>query len=515
MKRSTNADYGNSDKNNTNGDRQNMNWTTKPNKTRQSPNIRASTSTWLVARRNKDKEISLKRFFIIFLTRTILSLAFTGLLWAFLLTAASCSGIIIPANAVEHSLSAWISTLDRNRAVTPEEIPEGADYAFFDADGRLLRTSFDEKTLATAAGLAADGRQGITKRSGTLIYFCFHTDTQRIVVAYRLVARFATPMLGRLFPSAELFFFLLLFLMLAADLGLTAIRYARKLNGELQKLAAAAEEIRKQNLDFNPQNTRLREFNQIMDSLDRLKTDLDRSLREQWAMEQQKKRQLAALAHDIKTPLSIVTGNAELLLESSQTEEQREYTSFILEHARQIHRHVTEMLELFRSGQLSGGSNGICRLLELLSAAAQNVESLGKKKHLSCTLTTEQLPDILPVPKDALQRILDNLIDNAVEYSPKNGTVFLHASAAEHMLQLSIRDEGEGFSKEALSLAVSEFYRADPSRSSRTHFGLGLAIAKQIAAELNGSLRLANAPEGGALVTVCIPLASLQKQTSP
>ena len=83
------------------------------------------------------------------------------------------------------------------------------------------------------------------------------------------------------------------------------------------------------------------------------------------------------------------------------------------------------------------------------------------------------------------------------------------------MLQLSIRDEGEGFSKEALSLAVSEFYRADPSRSSRTHFGLGLAIAKQIAAELNGSLRLANAPEGGALVTVCIPLASLQKQTSP
>ena len=83
------------------------------------------------------------------------------------------------------------------------------------------------------------------------------------------------------------------------------------------------------------------------------------------------------------------------------------------------------------------------------------------------------------------------------------------------MLQICIKDQGDGFSGEALLLAADEFYRADPSRSSRTHFGLGLAIAKQIAAELNGSLRLANAPEGGALVTVCIPLASLQKQTSP
>lgn len=493
-----------------------MKWTTKPNKTRQSPNICAypralSTSTWLVARRNKEKEISLKRFFIIFLTRTILSLAFTGLLWAILLTATSRSGIIIPANAVEHSLSTWISTLDGHSAVTPEEVPEGADYAFFNTDGRLLQTSFDEKTLPTAVKLAAGGGQGITKRAGTLIYFCFNTDTQRIVVSYRLAARFASPMLGRLFPNAELFFFLLLFLMLAVDLVLIASGYARKLNRELQKLAAAAEEIREQNLDFVPQKTRLNEFNQIMDSLDRLKTDLNRSLREQWAMEQQKKRQLAALAHDIKTPLSIVTGNAELLLESNQTEEQREYTIFILEHAGQIHRHVTRMIELFRSSRLSDDSSDICRLSELLSAAVQNVESLGKKKHLSYTLTTVQLPDSLPVPKDALQRILDNLIDNAVEYSPENGTVFLHVSAAEQMLRLSIRDEGEGFSKEALSLAADEFYRADPSRSSRTHFGLGLAITKQIAAELNGTLRLENAPEGGALVMVCIPLASLQR----
>ena len=262
-------------------------------------------------------------------------------------------------------------------------------------------------------------------------------------------------------------------------------------------------------------------------------------------MEQQKKRQFTALAHDIKTPLAIVTGNAELLSETEQSGEQREYTAFILDHARQIHRYVTGMLELTRTDALSGSADettgstlrepplcpatgntlrelplcpatgstlnesSLCPIQELLSAAAQDIENLRKKKHLSCSLQIKDLPGGLLVPKDKLQRILSNLIDNAVQYSPENGTVFLRASAAEGMLQLSIQDEGSGFSKEALTLAASEFYRADPGRSSKEHFGMGLSIASRIAGGLNGTLRLENAPGKGALVTVSLPVCRL------
>ena len=304
-----------------------------------------------------------------------------------------------------------------------------------------------------------------------------------------------------------------------ADFLFIALRYARKLNRELQKLADAADQIRQQNLVFTPQKTGLSEFNRIMDSLDRLKTDLQHSLKEQWAMEQQKKRQFTALAHDIKTPLAIVTGNAELLSETEQSGEQREYTAFILDHARQIHRYVTGMLELTRTDALSCSADettgstlnesSLCPIQELLSAAAQDIENLRKKKHLSCSLQIKDLPGGLLVPKDKLQRILSNLIDNAVQYSPENGTVFLRASAAEGMLQLSIQDEGSGFSKEALTLAASEFYRADPGRSSKEHFGMGLSIASRIAGGLNGTLRLENAPGKGALVTVSLPVCRL------
>lgn len=458
--------------------------------------------------RKEKKEISLNRFFITFLAHAILSLICTGFLWGCLLYAITFFHIIIPANAVEHSVAAWCGTLDGHTAITPDEIPDGAGYAFFDTDGILLLSNLETDARNAAAQLAASGNQTNIRRDGTSIYLKLNTDTQCVIVAYKLAASFAFPALQRLFPNAERFLFMLLFLLLISDFVLISIRYAHRLNRELQKLAVAAEQIGRQNLVFEVQKTKLAEFNQIMDSLEQLKTSLQRSLKEQWAIEQSKKRQLTALAHDIKTPLAVVSGNAQLLSETPQSEEQKEYTAFILEHTAQIYRYVTGMMELSKAGNASDASGIFSGIRQLLTAAAQKIESLGIKKRLTCSLAVEELPDTLFVPEEKVQRILDNLIDNAVQYSPENGTVFLCARIADPALQIWIRDEGNGFSKEALSNAAVEFYRADQSRNSKEHFGLGLAIAKQLAEGLGGTLRLENAPQKGALVTVCIPLVS-------
>lgn len=506
---------------------------------------------------------------MIFLARAVLTFLFAIALWVCLLTAATVSGLIVPANAAEHAVSDWQASLDGHTAIAPEDIPEGVGYAFFDADGILLETDLGEDALADAKKLVArDSRTNIW-RNGSRICFRIDTDTQRVVVCYRLIASFRPPLLRRIFPNAELFFLLLLLFLLIADFILIALRYARKLNRELQKLAVAADQISQHNLVFDTHKTNLTEFNRIMDSLKHLKTDLQHSLKEQWSMEQQKKRRLIALAHDIKTPLAIVTGNAELLSETKQTDEQKEYTAFILEHARQIHRYVTAMLELSEKDASSNSmqempddalcglqsrsaiNDGACELLsrsaidseafappsrpatdngtctlsqslttddgtcfspicpikELLSASARNIEMLRKSKRLSCSLEMQDLPDTLPLPEDKLRRILSNLIDNAVEYSPENGTVFLRAYIADNALHLCVQDEGEGFSGEALALAADEFYRGDPARSSREHFGLGLSIVNRIAGELNGTLRFENAPAKGALVMVSLPVS--------
>lgn len=449
------------------------------------------------------KEYGLKRFFMIFLAHAVLSFLLVIGLWVCLLIASTAFHLILPANTVEQAVSSWHAALDGHTALAPQDIPEGAGYAFFDSDGRLLSTNLVENSLEDAVKLAVSKDQIGIRRSASGIFLRIDTDTQRVIVSYQLIATFRPPLFKRLFPNAELFFLLLLLLLLIADFIFISLRYARKLNGELQKLAAAADQIREQNLVFTVSKTKVSEFNRIMDSLELLRRDLRSSLEEQWAMQQQKKRQLTALAHDIKTPLAIVSGNAELLAETVQTGEQREYTAFILEHAGQIKRYVTAMLELSHTDALS---NPVCEIKKLLSTSAKDIESLGKKKYLSCLLQMENLPDFLPLPEDHMKRILTNLTDNAVQYSPDNGTVHIDARLTDSTFSLCIRDEGEGFSKEALSLATTEFYRGDISRSSKEHFGLGLSITEQIIADLKGTLSLENAMEKGALVRISIPL---------
>lgn len=455
------------------------------------------------------KTISLNRYFMRFLGHALLSFVCAAGLWVCLLYAAVFFHLILPANAVEQAVSAWMDSLNGHMPITPRDIPAGAGFAIFDPEGALLQTNLEGSALETAIGLASLGEQLYIRRAGGTICLRVDTDTQRVVVSYRLVASFRSPLLKQLFPNAELFFLLLLLLMLFADFLLIALRYARRLNGELQKLGAAADQILAQNLLFDAQETKLVELNNIMDSLTRLKTNLQRSLEEQWAMQQQKKSQLTALAHDIKTPLAIVRGNAELLSETEQTEEQKTYTAFILEHAAQIQRYVTDMLSLSKPETLT---DPVCDIKELLTASARDVELLGKKKGISCLLRAEDMPDALPLPGVCLGRILANLTDNAVQYSPENGRVYLDAHLTEDTFHFSVRDEGNGFSKEALALAATEFYRGDESRNSREHFGLGLFIAKEIVTSLKGTLRLENVPEKGALVSVSIPLGEKNRK---
>ena len=84
---------------------------------------------------NIKKERSLNRFFILFLAHAVLSFLCTTALWVCLLSASAYLGIVSPANTTEHAVSDWCASLDGQKTITPADIPAGAGYAFFDADG--------------------------------------------------------------------------------------------------------------------------------------------------------------------------------------------------------------------------------------------------------------------------------------------------------------------------------------------------------------------------------------------
>ena len=120
---------------------------------------------------------------------------------------------------------------------------------------------------------------------------------------------------------------------------------------------------------------------------------------------------------------------------------------------------------------------------------SRNTKSLGQKKELHVLFSTETLPAVLPLPEHPLRRILNNLLDNAVCYSPHKGTVTLDASIRDYRdapekestLFLTVSDEGLGFCEDALLYGTEAFYRESADRNDKSHFGLGLSIADQLA----------------------------------
>ena len=99
-----------------------------------------------------------------------------------------------------------------------------------------------------------------------------------------------------------------------------------------------------------------------------------------------------------------------------------------------------------------------------------------------------------------------NVVNNALDFSPLNGSVYLSITGDNNNLRITITDTGNGFSREDLLHAQEQFYMADHSRSSNLHFGMGLFITKSIVQQHGGQLILGNSDKtGGAQVTIKIP----------
>lgn len=206
------------------------------------------------------------------------------------------------------------------------------------------------------------------------------------------------------------------------------------------------------------------------------------------AAEQRKNELVVYLAHDLKTPLTSVIGYLSLLRDEAQiSEELREkYLSISLEKAERLEDLINDFFEITRFN-LSGitleySRVNLTRLLEQLTYEFQPMLS---EKNLKCFL--EIAPDtMLNCDVNQIQRVFDNLLRNAVNYSFENGTIHIAAVQDEGQIRIQFSNRGNTIPKEKLERIFEQFYRLDTARSSRSGgAGLGLAIAKEIV-ELHG-----------------------------
>lgn len=456
----------------------------------------------------KQKEIYIRQYLLRFLIQVFFALSAAAVTWLLSLYLLIYSGGIIPANRMEKAVEPWLEKTQSSQVVKKSDIPSGVEFAIYNKKGICAETNFSTQTKQEAESFLKSGEAVARRKWATKIFRRIDTDTQIIILTYQLKAAFRNPVLAALFPDFEIGFLLYLFLLIFGALIIVCIHNSKNLAKKIQIMKTTADEIGKQNLDFTIPNTGIKEFNLVMESLAKMREALTESLHNQWQTEQEKRSQMSALAHDIKTPLTIIRGNAELLKETPLEKEQKEHLKFIIGNVEQIQEYVIRILEVSKSSGVAKEETELPISL-LMDQLKENVKNLGYEKSLKFQFETENFPENICVDIERMKRTLWNLLDNAVQYSPIGGTIHFsvrHENTASGELNIvfEITDEGPGFSQKDMKFAKKWFYRADNSRSNREHFGMGLAIAKQITEEMGGSLILSNSQNKGASVKVII-----------
>lgn len=201
-------------------------------------------------------------------------------------------------------------------------------------------------------------------------------------------------------------------------------------------------------------------------------------------------------SHELKTPLTVILSNAQLLQEEPFGEEsKKQYVSGIVTMARQMRHLLEQMLELARSDNAQTAPFAPLDFSLLAADAMLPFEPVFFEKGM--TLEGSFQPDIqVNGNKGQLKQVLDILLDNAQKYATAKGkTVISLRRQGKNRCVLSVANEGAPIPREDLENLFKRFYRADEARSERGSFGLGLSIAESIVASHKGKIR-AQSQEG-------------------
>jgi signal transduction histidine kinase len=384
-------------------------------------------------------------------------------------------------------------------------IPAAIHYAYVLSDDTTKESNMGQEELNNA--IAYENGQ---YRPSSLddCYLVIKRGDGACILHYYVRSQYTITWMNRYVLSPDLLMMLITVIGCLISCLTTTTAFARYLKKQLQPLMDATQEIKQQNLDFEIYTSKIKEFNDILISINDMKFELKQSMEQQWQLEQAKKEQTSALAHDIKTPLTIIRGNTELLKDTTLTAEQQEYTNYILKNENRMEQYLNILIALTKSNMDYPVHICEIEMQPFLEELQEQSNGLALSKQIKIEFTKKNLPSGLNADKELLHRAILNVISNAIDYAPEHGKIHVTAEMNDHMTHFIITDNGPGFSNIDLKQAQSQFYMGDASRSQSFHYGIGLYIADSIVKQHHGSLHIGNSSiTGGGEVFIEIPTA--------
>ena len=227
---------------------------------------------------------------------------------------------------------------------------------------------------------------------------------------------------------------------------------------------------------------------------------------EKHAAEISRREFTANVSHELKTPLTSISGYAEIIRDGvARAEDVPGFAARIHDEASHLLTLINDILELSRLDERKGlGERTRIRLLPTAREAARRLEALAREKNIAVGVQGKDLE--IQGDKLLLGEMIFNLVDNAVKYTPEGGSVELRVAREGKNTLLSVQDTGIGIPEEHQPHVFERFYRVDKSHSRATGgTGLGLSIVKHGAAIHGAKLRLISAPGKGTCVTLVFP----------
>jgi signal transduction histidine kinase len=452
----------------------------------------------------RKRSSSLKIVFLEYLFAIALMLVLALVIPYSLFSIGMSTGLYTYANSSEVQAKNMEPKIATTKPFDSKLIPASCTYVYVSVNYIVLQSNMDKSEMENAISYAEGKYSPATPDD---CYLSIKREDGICILHYYIGSRYTVGWMNSTLPNINKLLVVVCIANCLVGCFIVTTLFAKHLRKQLQPLMDATQKIKEKDLDFEIRPSGIQEFNHILLSISDMKSELKLSLEQQWRMEQTKKEQTSALAHDIKTPLTIIRGNAELLGDSQLTDEQQKYTNYILKNAARMERYLKMLINLT---QVEAGYSVDLQKIDtkrFVKGLEDQANGLATAKQLEVALIQKDLPQEFTADSDLLGRAIMNVVSNAVDYSPEHGKISISAEAVGKHMIFCIVDSGKGFSQEDLKNATSQFYMGDKNRSADTHFGIGLSITDAIIKLHHGSLKVENSTEtGGGRVTIKIPL---------
>ncbi|MBP3272733.1 MAG: HAMP domain-containing histidine kinase [Ruminococcus sp.] len=276
------------------------------------------------------------------------------------------------------------------------------------------------------------------------------------------------------------------------------IFYARELKKPISILMDASKKIADNELDFHVKYDKENELGVLCGAFEDMRQKLFDSNLDIWHTLEERKRLSAAFSHDLRTPLTVLSGYVELLGNYGGKLSEEKRTEILEKMKSQITR-LTNYTEKMNAVQKLEDISPARRSAKFVDICA-SLEDTGKLVcgDMEFSFTADKgADDEVYIDSELFMQVYENLVSNAVRYAESRITV--SAGTSGDMLYVTVCDDGKGFSREALKNASKPFFRGE--QNPDMHFGLGLYICRILCKKQGGELRIENGADGGGKVT--------------